>query len=288
MRCRRISVCACFLAVELYGQGQQQHQQRPGWPCAGGRPVDPTYVAIAEGTGGHLYMLGPAETAQAGSLMAWKLTHKVTVFRAMGEMREGGAEAREFSFPGGLSDREPGAHRVASIVRSRSRSWRLRASKLPGERVDFRAGRALRVVRPTPGPWKVRLAGRGLFFVTAEAASELSLDAARFVQPGGRAGHEGLSPVKRPPMLGSQGLLELELARGPAQNVRVQLVASDGRLLERLEVEPQAEGGGGSSSLLVRIPLLRHLAFRIAVEGVDRRGWPFQRMHAPLTTVASQ
>lgn len=111
-----------------------------------------------------------------------------------------------------------------------------------GERMDFRAGRALCVVHPTPGPWKLRLTGRGVFFVTAEAVSELSLDEARFVQPGGRPGHKGLFPVKRPPMLGSPGLLELDLAKGPAaRNVRVQFVASDGGTLERLEVEPQSE-----------------------------------------------
>lgn len=223
--------------------------------------------------------------------MAWNLTHKVTVFRAMGEMREGGA-AREFSFPVDSS--------IESLLLTVSLQCPESVSILAppgveaaGERLDFRAGRALRVVQPTPGVWKLRLAGRGVFFVTAEAASELSLDEARFVQPGGRPGHEpgheGLFPLQTPPMLGSQGLLELDLTKGPAQNVGVRLVASDGRTLERLAVEPQAEGGGGSSSsLLVRIPFLRHPSFRITVEGVDERGWPFQRMHAPLTAVASQ
>ncbi len=276
MGCRRISVCACLLALELYAQ-RQQHQQRPGWPCAGGRAVDPTYVAIAEGTGGHLYMLGPSEAAQTGTLMAWNRKHKVTVFRAMGEMGEGGA-ALEFSFPVDPS--------IESLVLTVSLQCPESVSILAppgveasGERVDFRAGRALRVVRPTPGPWRFRLAGRGVFFVTAEAVSELSLDEARFVQPGGRPGHEGLFPMKTPPALGSQGLLELELSKAPPRGVGVRLVASDGRTLERLSVEPE-------SQLLVRVPL-RHPAFRILVEGVDEGGWPFQRMQAPLTTLAS-
>ena len=81
------------------------------------------------------------------------------------------------------------------------------------------------------------------------------------------------------PALGSQGLLELELSNAPPRGVGVRLVASDGRTLERLNVEPK-------SQLLVRVPL-RHPAFRILVEGVDEGGWPFQRMQAPLTTVAS-
>ena len=270
------------MAVELFGQGQPQ-RSAAGWPCAGGRAVDPSYVAIAEGTGGHLYMLGPSEMAQSGTLMAWNLTHKVTVFRAMGEMREGAAE-REFSFPVDSS--------IESLLLTVSLQCPESVSILAppgveaaGERLDFRAGRALRVVHPTPGQWKLRLAGRGVFFVTAEAVSELSLEEARFVEPGGRPGHEGLFPVKTPPARGSQGLWELDLAKAP-RGVRVRLVASDGRTLERLEVEPESEGGGGSS-LLVRVPLLRHPAFRILVEGVDERGWPFQRMHAPLTSVAS-
>ena len=243
-----------------------------GEPCVGGRAVDPSYVSIAEGTGGHLYLFGPGEVAQSGSLMAWHHKHRETVFRAMGEMRQ---PAREFSFPvDSMAD-----SLVVTVSLQCKESVAIldpSGAEAAGERLEFRAGKAVMVVHPAPGAWKLRLAGRGLFFVTVEAAGELSLDEARFVEPGGRPGHEGLFPMKTPPVLGSAGLLELGLSKA-VRSLNVSLVDSEAKVLDR----------GDLSDGVARFPALRHAAFRVAVEGVDERGWPFMRMQAPLTKLTA-
>src|SRR5688572_13747116 len=194
-----------LIAVGLAGQ-QQASRRSPDWPCLGGRAVDPSYVAVAEGSGGHLYMLDPSEIAQSGTLMAWHQKHTETVFRAMGELSQ--QQGREFAVP------------VDSMVESLVLTVSLQCKRsisivdpsgavAMGEQFEFRAGRALRVHNPAPGVWKLRLAGSGLFFVTAEAVSDLSLDEVRFVEPGGRPGHEGLFRVKTPPTLGSTAMVLL-------------------------------------------------------------------------------
>ena len=67
---------------------------------------------------------------------------------------------------------------------------------------QFQAGRIVTIEKPAPGPWKVTVSGKGMFFLVAQAKSDLSLDDARFVEEGGRPGHEGLFPIKGPPRRG--------------------------------------------------------------------------------------
>ena len=277
-----ISFCLSAASLVLRGQQQPAAGRPPNWPCTGARAVDPSYVAVTEGTGGHLYLFAPGEVTQSGALMAWNFQHQETVFRAMGEMA---SAAHELSFP------------VDSMVESLVIAVSLQCKEAVaivdpagvesggsgGERLDFRAGSALRIVHPTPGLWKVRLAGRGLYFVTAEAKSALTLDSARFVEAGGRPGHEGLFPVKQPPALGSKALLQLELSKAVGK-VRVKLVDSQARTLAELAAQP-LDGTTGGSFLTAFI--LNAPSFRIAVEGVDERDWPFLRMDPPLTVATA-
>jgi hypothetical protein len=266
-------VLFCLLASVLAAQ-EQTARRPPGWPCASGRAVDPSYAAVAEGSGGHLYMLDPSEIAQTGTLMAWHQKHTETIFRAMGEVTEG---PREFAFPIDST--------IESLVITVSLQCRAGVSILAaggidaaGERIDFMAGRALRVALPAPGVWKIKMAGRGLYFVTVEAVTELSLDDVVFVEPGGRPGHEGLFRVKTPPAIGTRALMQVELSKAP-ETIQLRLVDSAARTLETPAVQTLPPDTFLSSLTL------RHSGFRVAVDGIDERGWPFLRMHAPLTVV---
>jgi hypothetical protein len=268
----RLSAYVYLVAVCLMAQ-QQQSKRPANWPCVGGRAVDPSHVAVTEGTGGHLYMLDSSEIETTGRLMVWHQKHTETVFRAMGELSNG---AREFAFP------------VDSMVESLVVTISLQCNsgvaildatggESAGERADFRAGRAIRISRPGSGNWKVRLKGRGLFFVTVEAFSELALDRARFVTPGGRPGHEGLFPVKTPPALGAAAMLWVSVSGRPRE-LRMRLVDSAAQTLDA----PPLETLGGDD-YLARLTM-QHSGFRVVVEGIDERGWPFQRFDLPLLT----
>ena len=73
--------------------------------------------------------------------------------------------------------------------------------------------------KPTPGAWTVRVAGKGMFFLVLLAKTDLSLDSVRFVEPGGRPGHEGLFPIKGSPKRGVAQKLEVAMSgalRNPA------------------------------------------------------------------------
>ena len=245
----------CLAAAGVVAQ-QQLPQQRPAnWPCTGARAVDPSYVEISEGTGGHLYLLDKPEVRQTGHLMAWHQTHRQTVFRSMGEMAKG---TREFAFP--IDSTIESLVLTVSLQCNDSISILDPASlEAAGDRVDFRSGRALRVAHPVPGPWKIRLTGRGLFFVTVDAISNLSVRSA------------GLAA-------GSADLLAVEPSR-LTEGMRVRFVDSGANTLDT----PAIESSSGSY-VFVRVNP-RDTKFRVAVEGADDRGWPYLRMQGPLTVI---
>ena len=98
--------------------------------------------------------------------------------------------------------------------------------------------------------------------------------------PGGRPGHEGLFPIKGPVPAGSPRLLEVGL-HGGARNVAFRFVSSQGDELQTLALTAQ-EGGSDQDQTYVGKVSPRAREYRLQVSGVDTRGSPFTRMHAPL------
>jgi hypothetical protein len=161
----------------------------------------------------------------------------------------------------------------------------LRANDPGVEYHQFQAGRIVTLPNPTPGAWTVRVAGKGMFFLVLQAKSELTLDRVAFVEPGGRPGHEGLFPIKGAPRRGVAQKLEVEMS-GAFRNPRFRFVTSAAELIQELPLEAQ-EGSSGEQSFLGDVtPSARQ--FRLAVSGQDGRGFPFQRVHAPLFTAEAR
>ena len=222
-------------------------------PQCAGMPVDPAYVAVAEASGGHIYMLDPSELAQSSELVNWQNRHTEVVFRAMGEMATG---PREFSFP---VDSEISSLLITVSMECHRQIAILEPSLMEaaGDRAAYRAGTALRVVRPHPGVWKIRVQGSGMYFVTAEAISQVGLDVARVPQ-------------------GAEAPVELAVT-GEVSAVRLRVVNSAGDVLGTLPVER----GSGPGRFVAKLPAYP-VQFRLAVEGMDPNGYLLQRVHAPL------
>lgn len=139
----------------------------------------------------------------------------------------------------------------------------------------FRSCQILIVGKPEAGPWRVKIVGAGMFFVVAEAKSPISLDNVEFVEPGGRPGHEGLFPVKGPAHLGEQRMLSARI-RAPHGEPAFRLVNSAGETLEPLAMKTTDENADDREFLGTL--KLKHAEFRVAVEGRDEAGYPYQRV----------
>jgi hypothetical protein len=279
----RTIVTAAMLLAAFGSTTRAQDQPptyQPGWPCFA--KIDPAYFKTAEATGGQVFLFHPSEVGESSVLMTAAMTHEETIFRAAGSLVEG---VHEYQIPVDstvesiLFSVSLQCLQVVQVVRPSGDV--LRSGDEGVEYHQFEAGRILTVSAPSPGLWRVTVAGRGLFFLVAQARSRLTLDSVTFVEPGGRPGHEGLFPMKGSPKQGTQPLLRVELS-GKADQVAFRLMSSSGETIRSVELV--ADETEEESRTYVGPVRLDAAAFRVAATGVDRRGFRFQRMDGRLWT----
>jgi hypothetical protein len=227
-----------------------QSGPRPGWPCVAGRAVDPSYIEIAESSGGQLFLFQKGEVAQSGPVMSASFTHPSTILRAVGQL----SGTREFEFPV-----ESG---TASILVMASLQCRNAIDvKRPGggemiaansaQSTDLKAGKILRVDSPESGKWSVKLTGTGLFVLSVAAKAQISL---------------GSVSIK------DQGTILEARVGGEAANIRFHILGAGGENLVDLELAEPVEPG--FYRMPVKPPAER---FRVAVTGTDSMAATFQR-----------
>lgn len=202
--------------------------------------------------------------------------HEDTLFRATGTLSTG---LREFTFP---VDSTVESLMVSvtlqclqSITAYRPSSTEVHSGEPGADDNRFRSGRILILAHPDAGMWRIKIAGAGMFFVVAQAKSSISLDNVEFVEPGGRPGHEGLFPVKGPLHLGEKRMLSVRM-RAPRGEATFRQVNSAGETLEALDLKLSDQSSEDRAFLGTLT--LKHSAFRLAVEGRDEAGYPYQRV----------
>lgn len=146
--------------------------------------------------------------------------------------------------------------------------------------------RLVSVSNPPIGTWRLEVEGRGLSSISARAhrRTELSnsemieLIDARFVEHGGRPGHEGLFPVDEV-TAGDSSRIEVVLS-GPAASVEVAFMTRDGRALDSEPIQLlEMEEGCERCWFLCTVPAQ---PFRIVVHGRDETGSVYRRAHASV------
>jgi hypothetical protein len=243
---------AGFLILALAAIRAQDGQtgSRPGWPCVPGRAVDPSYVEIAESSGGQLFLFQKGEMGEAAPVMSASFTHPSTILRAVGHL----SGIREFEFP---VDKGSGSILVMASLQCRKSIDVIRPGGVEmiaansALSVDLQAGKILRVDLPETGKWKVKLAGTGLFVLSVLAKTEISLG--------------GVSVLE-------QGTILQARVGGEVANVRFHILGPGGETLADLPAAEPVEPGA------YRIAMTQPAGrFRIAVTGVDSMAVPFQR-----------
>ena len=259
---------------------QQDSRPQPDWPCVS-RP-DPSHIAVAEASGGQVFLLDPSEIGGSAPLMVAGQRHEETLFRAGGTTENG---VLTFEVP------------VDSAVESLMVSVSLQCLQIvevarpSGALVQaadegvayhqFQAVRLFTVPHPEPGAWLVRIAGRGVTSVVVQARGAIALDDASFVERGGRPGHQGWFPLATSPPLGRVAHLRARLS-GPAGNVELEI---EHQQISRVDWQPVTVVGeerDGEDRELIGEVVPRLTAFRVVVSGRDSQGYPFRRLHAPL------
>ncbi len=248
----------------------QQPKYQTGWPCSG--KVDPSFVRTAEATGGKVLLFTPNEITGAAADMSASSGHRETVFRAGGQLDDG---VHDFEIP--LDSTIENAYffmalqcqQFAAVLQPTGDELR---ADVTG--VDYHAFQAVRLVTikaPSPGTWKVRMAGRGFFSVVVTAKTNLALTGVSLAQNG--------VPVKGLAPLGKPVRLEATISGEPRQ-AGFLFISMRGATLRTLELKPeQEEATRRTYAAEVTLP---GSEFRVVMSGIDRNGFPFQRVTPQL------
>lgn len=271
--CRPLWVGLLSTAALVAQVGQQSSSSGP-------IRIDPSYRSLAAATGGHALPISPEElgTPAATQLMLALSLYDATILaidqtpvdaprsyefpvdssvRGLSVIVSGRAQVT-LTGPDGLSV-EPG-HPGVEVVR---------LSRVTGYIIES----------PQVGGWTIAVDASEPYLMTVEAKSTHDIVSARFVELGGRPGHEGLFPIDGNPAAGEPGQLEVSLME-PLQDVSIALRRPNGEALTQAAIT-QHQGDGYLAS--VAIP---DETFRVYVRGTDAAGNTIQR--AESNTVSPQ
>jgi hypothetical protein len=254
-----VSVAVVALLLPSGVRGQQRGND-PGWPCKG--KVDPVYVRTAEATGGVVMLFKPGEVAGAVAEMTASNRHKELVFRAGGQLAEG-----DYEFEVPLDSTIKSAYffismqclQAVSLIRPSGDM--LRTDEASVEYNHFEAIRLFTLTEPAPGPWKVRVAGRGFFSLIVKADTDVRLTDVTFSASG--------FPVKREPQQ-----LGVRIA-GAVSDIAFQFISSSAATIGPLALELAPERDDRTYAGEVTPP---GGDFRVAMSGTDEKGFRVQRV----------
>jgi subtilisin-like proprotein convertase family protein len=248
-------------------------------------PIDPAYVRLAKESGGQLFLLARAEAGSVTRLADFNVRSNLVNLLSVSDSPA--ALPRSYTVPvdSTLSRITFSVSGGPGVVVTRPDGTTL----LPGDPgvsvVQLGFGAIYSVTAPAPGEWAVRLNNfnaTGLlddYTISVSGESDLSFDSFRFIESGGRPGHEGYFPIKGFPVAGQPAAVEARLTHGPAASAQFELRAPGGALLHSLTVEevPHPEAAPVFKEYFGQLTLAAgdYLAY---VRGLDLNGKPYQRV----------
>ena len=258
---------------------RQQNRSRTIAPGRCG-PVDPSYIRVANETGGQPFFFSPTELDKSTHVMLE--TSRTDSQLLLWANAAAGGQVREYRVPLDSSVR-----RVTIAASFDSPDGVLHVLSPDGtpaqslEGVDdtvYTCGHFVTVDRPVTGAWTLRVATSGRYWLTVHAQSELALDAA-FVERADGGG--AFRRIPGQPVAGRPVSLHAELSTVEIRSGSLHFMSEDGRLLPSPEYAIDVARREFTDG--VEIP---DRPFRVAATGVDAKGTPFQRVHAALFRAA--
>ncbi len=237
-------------------------------------PYDPAYFALANATGGQVFILGRSEAGtvtQLSSLLAGNNTVDIESMQA--------TIASPRTIPFSIDSSTPTFTLSYSNVSGTTLTLlapdgtTVTSSTPNVSTIALSSGIVYTVKTPKVGVWKAQVGGSGQFSILVSGQSSLSFDEFKFVTAGGRPGHQGYYAIPGLPKLGSTTKAVARLS-GTTSPVTFQYKDLDDKLISSFVLnDPNAEEGR-----LIGDTTIPNQSFRIYATGSDAGGAVFQRL----------
>jgi len=250
-----------------------QEDQRPRQPTKDARgllKIDPIYFDLAASTGGDFYFWSPGEFGASrlqvplggdAVVLSYGSIESEKVFEIPVE-----SGVKELTVFAGIQRKD-----LAVLVRP--------DGSVVQDVQSFQHMLIATVKAPAAGIWRLELHGAGTYAVTAHvkpADDGPELIRFAFVEAGGRPGHEGMFPMKRPVRAGES--LSCEVSLSGSVKTEVAFVTRDGSVIATAPVTNEQ----------IRECTVPDVPFRAMLRGVDANGAAFQRIESALRPIESK
>src|SRR5262249_25885737 len=195
-------------------------------------PIDPGYIQIANETGGQLFFLTPQQVDQASRLPGLLVgTNSVRLLSVRDSVA---SDSKVYDVPvdSTMADVTFSVDTPSMEVR-RPTGEVVQATDADATVLQLTGGRVVKISGPAVGLWTVTIGVSPVYRLAVSGTSELDLSRFRFVQPGGRDGHDGLFPIPGEPVAGATGSADAVLTDG-FSTAQFELRRPDGSHIENL------------------------------------------------------
>lgn len=243
-------------------------------------PIDPSYLRVAEETGGQVFLLPSGQVPLLFDLIEPQLAGDQTLMaRHKGDFGLGDSEL--IALP---VDSTVGVLQVAvsvdvkdDVVLRRPDGTAVADGDTGVEITELASGCIVTVDGPEPGGWELEVAGSGEFTAAARVNSPVQLGRFDFVEPNGPEDvHGGFFPIPGQPVAGDEGLGEATLY-GAVASAQFALQDELGQVFDLVDL---AQGYPFASPRHYLGSFdLPSIPFRVVVTGLDEEGYAYQRLY---------
>ena len=280
------SIIFVFGDMRLFArEGYNEPPRQASYDKNGLIRINKDYFQLSAQTGGDFYFWAPGEFAASAPVLRIPVTSDPILL----DYGSGESFAKSSPVPVdsgiALLTVFVGAQRKDAVVLHRPDGRTVAENPAFVSEQKYRHMSIITVEKPEPGTWLLDFSGAGYYAVSVRYSNGtgnegIDLIDMKFVEPGGRPGHEGLFPVKGKVRAGESRLCRIAMS-GAMSDPTVEFIARDNRVLGRVELQPLSPDSGGE---LLGTCVVPSVPFRIRVSGRDAHDYPFQRVTAGLYT----
>lgn len=237
-------------------------------------PIDPAYIKIANDSGGQLFFLSSSEAGNITRLADFLVrTNSVDVL-SISDSLTGAAKTYTVPVDSTMTKVTFSVSNATSVIVKRPDGTAVLPTDTGVNSVILSGGVILSIANPSVGSWSISVNGSSSFSIVVSGESTLDLSSFRFVEAGGRPGHEGFFPIEGLPVIGEMSSIDAVLS-GSFNTSQFELRTKTGIVLQALNL---IRGSGITAQEFFGSTTLPNRPFLVYVKGLDNNGNAYQRL----------
>ncbi|HEU4386744.1 MAG TPA: hypothetical protein VFV34_03025, partial [Blastocatellia bacterium] len=242
-------------------------------------PIDPSYIKIANESGGQLFFINVSEAGAITQLADLIVRSSAVNVLSIGDTLAGSAKSYDVPVDSSMTRVTFSVSGSTAVTVKRPDGSTVLGTDPGVTLISLSTARIYSITPPAAGLWNVSANGTGDFSINVTGESPLDLSAFRFLKQSGRPGHEGFSPIDGLPIAGQPSTVDAHLGDG-FTTASFELRSKAGALIQSFSLDPVTDTTDELAGTLTPPTA----SFLVYATGLDASGATYQRVLPDLVT----